>query len=264
MKITFIGAGNMAGSMARGFYKAGVFAAEDITVTAKTQQTLDKFKVSIPGCKTTLNNAEAVVGADLIVIGVKPWLIEEVVAGIKDSIDYEHTTAIMSVVATWDTPKLAALFQKEGQTTPPLFYVIPNTAIDVMSSMTFYVPCAAPHETIQLVDEMFSKVGGVMQVTDKQMPACMALASCGIAYAFRYIRAAMEGGVEMGLYACDAKYIVSNTVKGAAEMLLQHNSHPEQEIDCVTTPGGLTIKGLNTMEENGFTNAVIQGLKAGR
>lgn len=264
MKITFIGAGNMAGSMARGWYKAGAFQADEITLTARTQATLDKFKRSIPGCHTTLDNRAAVADADIIVFGIKPWLIEQVVNEVKDCIDYSRVTAIMSVVATWDTPKLQALFAKEGQTLPPLYYVIPNTAIDVMSSMTFYVPCGATAEQIAQVDELFRKVGGAMQVTDKQMPACMALASCGIAYAFRYIRAAMEGGVEMGLYAREAQYIVANTVKGAAEVLLQHGTHPEQEIDCVTTPGGLTIKGLNAMEENGFTNAVIKGLKAGR
>lgn len=264
MKIAFIGAGNMGGSMARGLYKAGCFVAADITVTARTQATLDTYKESIPGCHTTLDNREAVKGADLIVFAVKPWLIEEVVNQVKEVIDYSKVTAIMSVVATWDTPKLQQLFAKEGEITPPLFYVIPNTAIDVLSSMTFYVPCGASDDVIALIDGLFNQTGGVMQVTDKQMPACMALASCGIAYAFRYIRAAMEGGVEMGLYAKDAKYIVANTVKGAAEMLLQHGTHPEQEIDCVTTPGGLTIKGLNTMEEHGFTNAVIKGLKAGR
>lgn len=263
MKITFIGAGNMGGSTARGLYKAGCFAAEDITVTAKTQATLDKFQTTIPGCRGLLDNVEAVKDADIVVFAVKPWLIEEVINQVKDAMDYSKVT-VLSVVATYSTDRLAALLAKDGCQLPPIYYVIPNTAIDVLSSMTFYVPCGACAENIAMIDGLFSQVGGTMQVTDKQMPACMALSSCGIAYAFRYIRAAMEGGVEMGLYAKDAKEIVAYTVKGAAEMLLQHGSHPEQEIDCVTTPGGLTIKGLNAMEENGFTNAVIKGLKAGR
>ena len=96
------------------------------------------------------------------------------------------------------------------------------------------------------------------------MTAATALCSCGTAYALRYIRAAMEGGVEMGLYPEQAKFIASQTVKGAAELLLAHNAHPEAEIDKVTTPGGITIKGLNEMESAGFSSAVIRGLKASK
>ncbi|MBR6631322.1 MAG: pyrroline-5-carboxylate reductase, partial [Alistipes sp.] len=94
------------------------------------------------------------------------------------------------------------------------------------------------------------------------IPAGTSLASCGIAYALRYIRAAMEGGVELGFRADDAKRIVMQTLRGAADILAANNSHPEAEIDRVTTPGGLTIKGLNAMEASGFTHSVIEGLRA--
>jgi len=90
----------------------------------------------------------------------------------------------------------------------------------------------------------------------------MALASCGIAYVMRYIRAASEGGVELGMYASDAKKIVMQTMLGAVKLLESTGNHPEAEIDKVTTPGGITIRGLNAMEANGFTTAVIEGLKA--
>ena len=94
------------------------------------------------------------------------------------------------------------------------------------------------------------------------MGAATALCSCGTAYALRYIRAAVEGGVELGLYPDQAKAIVAQTVKGAADMLMTSGEHPEAEIDKVTTPGGITIKGLNRMEACGFSTAVIEGLKA--
>ncbi|MBQ5722120.1 MAG: pyrroline-5-carboxylate reductase, partial [Bacteroidaceae bacterium] len=97
-----------------------------------------------------------------------------------------------------------------------------------------------------------------------QMNAGMALASCGIAYAMRYIRAATEGGVELGMYAHEAQQIVAQTLKGAVSLLEANHSHPEAEIDKVTTPGGITIKGLNAMERNGFSNSVIEGLKASK
>jgi pyrroline-5-carboxylate reductase len=105
---------------------------------------------------------------------------------------------------------------------------------------------------------------GKSLLTDEQhLASGTTLASCGIAYAMRYIRAAAEGGVELGFKADDAKNIVMQTMKGAVELLEASGMHPEAAIDLVTTPGGVTIKGLNEMEHAGFTSAVIRGLKAG-
>jgi pyrroline-5-carboxylate reductase len=109
---------------------------------------------------------------------------------------------------------------------------------------------------------IFNKMGEAMLVDEKMLEVGMILASCGIAFALRYIRAAAEGGVELGCPAAQAAHIVAATMKGAAELLLQNNSHPEQEIDKVTTAGGITIKGLNEMEHAGFSSSVIRGLKA--
>ncbi|MEI8087908.1 MAG: pyrroline-5-carboxylate reductase dimerization domain-containing protein, partial [Paludibacter sp.] len=106
------------------------------------------------------------------------------------------------------------------------------------------------------------ELGKAFLVPETQLNAFMSLSSCGIAYAFRYIRAAMEGGVEMGIYPNVAKEVVIQTLRGAIDLLEANESHPEVEIDKVTTPGGITIKGLNEMEAYGFTNAVIKGLKA--
>ena len=100
-------------------------------------------------------------------------------------------------------------------------------------------------------------------VDERLINAGMALSSCGIAYVMRYIRAATEGGVELGFKAADALGIVLQTVRGAVELLQAGGGHPEAEIDKVTTPGGVTIRGLNAMEHAGFTSAVIRGLKAG-
>ena len=253
----------MGGSMAHGLYQTDLFRPEEMTCTARTQSTLEKCLQKMPGICVTVDNNMAVRHADIVVFAVKPWLISEVITKVKPDLNPEKQIYI-SVVAGVTTDKLEALLQKDGKPAPALFYMIPNTAIDVKASMTFFVPRNATQEQITLVQNMMEQVGGCMQIEEKNMPACMALASCGIAYAYRYIRAAMEGGVEMGIYPNVAKEIVAHTVRGAAEMILKHGSHPEQEIDCVTTPGGYTIKGLNAMEENGFTNAVIQGLKAGR
>ena len=94
------------------------------------------------------------------------------------------------------------------------------------------------------------------------MAAATVLSSCGIAYALRYIRAAMQGGIEIGFGAEMAQFITAQTVKGATELLLQSGHHPEREIDKVTTPMGVTITGLNEMEHKGFSSSLIQGLMA--
>ena len=128
--------------------------------------------------------------------------------------------------------------------------------------MTFLTSVRSSAEADARMLAVFRELGDAMLVEERLLNAGMVLASCGIAYAMRYLRAATEGGVELGMYARDAQRIVMQTMKGAVELLQATGSHPEAEIDKVTTPGGLTIRGLNAMEEKGFTTSVIAGLKA--
>jgi pyrroline-5-carboxylate reductase len=122
----------------------------------------------------------------------------------------------------------------------------------------------ASDEQVEQVKGLFSALGYALVVDEKMLAAGTALASCGIAFAMRYIRAAMEGGVELGFRPEEAARLVEHTVKGAATLLLESGVHPEVEIDKVTTAGGITIKGLNAMERSGFSAAVIDGLKASK
>ena len=143
-----------------------------------------------------------------------------------------------------------------------LFRVIPNTAIAIGESMTAVAHNNASVEQQTAIIAIFDRLGKAVMVEERLMGAATALGSCGTAYALRYIRAAMEAGVELGLYPSQAQSIVAQTVKGAACLLIEGGNHPEQEIDKVTTPGGITIKGLNRMEALGFSSAVIEGIKA--
>ena len=99
-------------------------------------------------------------------------------------------------------------------------------------------------------------------IEERLMGAGTALCSCGIAYAFKYVKASVDGAVEMGFYPQKAKEMVCQTLLGAVELLMKNDSMPDEEIYKVTTPGGITIKGLNEMEANGFSTSVIKGLKA--
>lgn len=260
MKISVIGAGAMGGSLVEGLIKGSTFNTSDITVADPSQAALDRF--ADKGVSLTTDNQAAVIGADIVVIVVKPWFEEGVIAGIKPSLDYKKQT-IISIAAGNSSDKINSWLDKGNGVLPALFCVIPNIAIAVMDSMTFIAPCNASKEQISLVTDIFNEMGESLIVDEKLMGAGTTLASCGIAYAMRYVRASVEGGVELGFKADDAKKIVLETVKGAVALLQANGNHPEAEIDKVTTPGGVTIRGLNEMEHAGFTSAVIRGLKAG-
>lgn len=263
MKITVIGAGNMGGAIAKGLYGGKHFKEQDITCTVTRASSVEALKAKMPQATILTDNAAAVKGADIVLFAVKPWLLQSVVEGVKSSLDYSKQLVI-SVAAGKDCAALADIFRKADGSVPSLVYLIPNTAVEVGAGVTLYTSENASKEQLALVQDIFSELGFARFLEGKQMSAGITLASCGIAYIMRYIRASVEGGVEMGFYPKDAQEIVLNTVKGAAELLLDHKTNPEQEIDRVTTPGGLAIKGLNAMEDAGFTAAVIAGLKAGR
>jgi len=256
MNLTIIGAGNIGGATAKGIHAASPDIR--ITVTAKHQKTLDKFEGS--GIKTSLDNVSSVKEADVVIIAVKPWLVENVLTEIRDNLDYDRQL-IISLAAGIEGEQFAKWLDKNGRT-PSIVYAMPNTAIGICQSMTFISAVKADEASIKTAVELFKGTGSVRVINLKLFPAAMALASCGIAYAMRYIRAAAEGGVELGFYPEDAVSIVCQTVMGAASLISTNGTNPEVEIDKVTTPGGITIKGLNAMEKEGFTNAVISGLKA--
>ncbi len=258
MKIAIIGAGAMGGAMADGFIKSGAVKPADISVANPTAQKLEHF--ALQGASVTTDNKTAAEGADIVVIAVKPWLVEQVVNELKPVLNYTRQT-IITVAAGISGSQFTAWLKKDDAV-PQTFIVIPNTAIAVLASMTFIVPVNATADTTATIKALFDNVGQAMVTDERHLSAGMTLASCGIAYAMRYVRAAAEGGVELGFKADMAKDIVLQTMKGAVELLQANGNHPEAEIDKVCTPGGLTIRGLNEMEHAGFTSAVIRGLKA--
>lgn len=259
MKIGIIGAGNMGGAIARGITAGSLVKADQIAVSSiNCDGELDALKADCPQIGVSTHNSFAA-AADMVIIAVKPWILDKVLAEIMPGVDFSRQM-IVSIVAGATLEHIAS-FAPAG-TKPAIFRLIPNIAITVHQSMTFISPLNASQEQTALVADIFGELGRVMIVEERLMAAGTALASCGIAYAMRYVRAASEGGVELGFRADQAKEIMLQTMLGAVKLLEATGSNPEAEIDKVTTPGGLTIKGLNTMERHGFTTAVIEGLKA--
>ena len=247
----------MGGATVEGLLKGQYFNPQDITVADPSPLVAERFANS--GVCITTDNRLAADDADVVCVCVKPWFVEQVLNDIKGEL--RPNNQLLIVIAAGVSS--ANIRQWLGGSCPPLFLVIPNIAIAELSSMTFIVPNRATKEQTQTVIDIFNELGSTLITDEQHLPAATTLASCGIAYAMRYIRAASEGGVELGFRADDAKQIVMQTVKGAVQLLEATGMHPEQAIDLVTTPGGVTIKGLNEMEHAGFTSAVIRGLKAG-
>ena len=250
----------MGGAIADGLIKGDAIRNEDICISDPSRICRDRFAEK--GITATPSNQLAAQGADIVCVVVKPWLVEQVLKSIKDVLDYDKQ--ILVVVAAGVKSESIKEWMAKDSKMIPLFLVIPNIAIAQLQSMTFIVPSVGtqPQHTEQVV-KLFDSMGKSIITDEQHLAAGTTLASCGIAYAMRYVRAASEGGVELGFKADDAKKIVMQTMKGAVELLQATGLHPEAAIDLVTTPGGVTIKGLNEMEHNGFTSSVIKGLKAG-
>lgn len=253
-----IGAGAMGGATVEGMVKSDFFRNEDIVVSDPSETVLEKF--SKMGTSVTTDNEVAAAEADVVCVVVKPWLVESVLKGIADVLIPQKQILIVIAAGVPSADIQAWL----GAQCPPLYLVIPNIAIAQLASMTFIVPTAtATPQCTGIVERMFNEMGTTLITDEQHLAAGTTLASCGIAYAMRYIRAASEGGVELGFKADQAKEVVMQTLLGAVKLLEASGLHPEAAIDLVTTPGGLTIKGLNEMEHAGFTSAVIRGIKAG-
>lgn len=256
MKITIIGGGNMGGAIASGLASGTVFTPQDITVIDRNQRNIDTIKTYNNGINGVINDYSSLNEADIILLAVKPWYIQEVIE--KHRKAFNPYQIIISIASGISLDQLSEWIFSDSA----LYRVMPNTAIAIKESMSFVASNGANKENDELILKIFSELGKAELIDEKLFPAVTSLTSCGIAFAFRYIRAAMEGGVEMGLKPDQAKEAIIQTLRGAANLLEANNSHPEVEIDKVTTAGGTTIKGLNEMENAGFTSAVIKGLKA--
>jgi pyrroline-5-carboxylate reductase len=267
MKIAIIGAGNMGGAIALGLVKSKFCAPQEIWCTAKHSLTLERLQELCPEFHTSMSNLEACELADVIILAVKPWILESVIDELRPCVDFQRQL-LVSVAAGVALSDLKHYFMpyvaSDGAPEPVIFRVVPNTAVAILEGVTLMAHARASTEQVASIQQLFSALGYCAVVDESLIPAGTSLTSCGIAFALRYLRAAMEGGVELGFRPEEATRMVAHTMRGAASLLLENGVHPEVEIDKVTTAGGITIKGLNAMEKAGFTAAVIEGLKVSK
>ncbi len=251
-KIAIIGGGNLGTAIAEGLLKSKFCKPADITITKRNTATLKALAEK--GVQVSSDNNKAIRNSELVILAIKPFQMSDVLNGLKKDLNAKHI--LVSVVTGVLISEIDSSIKKKI----PVFRAMPNTAIAIQESMTCLSYTNASDAQITFVKNLFTTLGKVTVINENLMDAATVLGACGTAYAMRYIRANIQGGIEIGFDAVTANLIAAQTVKGAAELLLVKGTHPEQEIDKVTTPKGCTIAGLNEMEHRGFSSSLIKGI----
>ncbi|RFS23478.1 pyrroline-5-carboxylate reductase [Chitinophaga silvatica] len=253
-KIAIIGGGNLGTAIAQGLLKSGFSKPSDITITKRNINTLSALKEA--GVRVETDNDIAIRESEIIVVALKPYNVREVLQEFRASFD-PSKHILISVVTGVSIQDLEHVLPGL-----PVVRAMPNTAIAIQESITCISHKHVTEEQVRYVKTMFDQLGATVSIDEKLMDAATVLGACGIAFALRFIRANIQGGIEIGFDVRTASLIAAQTVKGAAELLIRENRHPEEEIDKVTTPKGCTIAGLNEMEHQGFSSSLIKGITA--
>jgi pyrroline-5-carboxylate reductase len=252
-KIAIIGCGNLGESVLNGLISNANFTNSNITATRRNLAPLDHLKDT--GIVLTSDNVKAIQESEIIILGLKPFNILPMLKDLKS-----HINADKHIVVSLATAISIEDIQANVNPGVSVFRAMPNTAADVGMSMTCICSNTDDKEKNLLIQQCFDAIGVSISIDEKLMDSATVLGACGIAYVLRFMRAMTEGGVQIGFDAQTACDIAKQTVKGAAELLIGNNQHPEVEIDKVTTPRGCTIAGLNEMEHNGLSSSVIKGI----
>lgn len=252
-RIAILGTGNIGSAIARGLVAGGVAPAAEITLTRRILGSLGPLREE--GFRLTTDNAAAVRGSDLLFIAVTPQQLDGLLAEIRAVVDARKHTVVSIVSGA----TIAGIRAQLGSDVP-VIRAMPNTAIAIRQSMTCLSTDRDERGTLAVVRKMFDALGKTLVIEESLMVPATALCACGIAFFLRAIRAASQGGIEIGFHAGDALLMAAQTARGAAALLVEGGTHPESEVDRVTTPQGCTIAGLNQMEHSGFSSALIRGI----
>ncbi len=250
--VAILGGGNVGCALALGWIKTGRFVAGDVSITRRHPEKLAALAEA--GFRVSDDNLAAIEHARQIVIAVQPQQLRELMLEIRNDLDPARHTLI-SVVSGTRIGQLAEFVGSEV----PVVRAMPNMAIAIGESMTCLAAPPAFDEALRQARILFEAVGTTAHIDEAMMESATALCACGIAFFLRSIRAASQG-IEIGFHSEDALLMAAQTAKGAAGLLLRQGAHPESEIDRVTTPRGCTIAGLNEMEHQGFSSALIRGI----
>ncbi|MDZ7766629.1 MAG: pyrroline-5-carboxylate reductase [Melioribacteraceae bacterium] len=252
-KIAILGGGNIGYAIAKGLTDSQKIKKEDILITRRSKNAITEMRKA--GYNVSNNNISAVKNTSVIIIAVTPQQLDGLIQQIKGVI-IGRKHIIFSTVSGVSIKQIKKLIGKNV----PVVRVMPNTAIAIRESMTCIASDEKDRRGKELAAELFNNLGETVIIKEDLMVPATALCACGTAFFLRAIRAASQGGIEIGFHSEEALFMAAQTAKGAAEMLLKEKNHPEKEVDKVTTPMGCTIAGLNHMEHSGFSSSLIKGI----
>ncbi len=251
--IAILGAGNLGTAIARGIVRSGLRTPEELRLTRRHGEAMSDLAAQ--GYSTGTDNLAAVSDSRIVVVAVLPQQVIPLLKSIASGLDAERHVLVSTVTGT----SIEAIRRHVGPALP-VVRAMPNLGIQTLNSMTCLALDEVSEPSMAEVERLFDALGETIRIEEENMAAATALCACGIAFFLRAIRAAAQGGNEIGFHADEAIRMAAQTAKGAAELLLANRSHPETEIDQVTTPNGCTIAGLNEMENRGFSSALIGGM----
>jgi len=254
-KIAILGGGNLGQSIALGLVSTGEYQPDEVIVTRRKIHGVEDLQEK--GIPISTDNIAAVKEARLVFLCVQPKQLHSLLNQIKAVLNARQHVLISTITGV-SIDEIEAIVGTEF----PIIRAMPNTAIAIRESMTCMATKKASDEQMNNVKAIFDIMGRSLVIEEELMAAATVLGASGIAFALRFIRAAAQGGIEMGFDAEEAQAIAMQTCRGAASLLIQSGRHPESEIDRVTTPRGCTIAGLNEMEHNGMSSALIKGIVA--
>ena len=250
--LAILGGGNLGQALARGLVRSGTLRPEQIHVTSLHPPGLEGLAEE--GFSVGRDNLAAIRGASTVLLAVQPQQIVDLLDEIRGGID-SGRHKVISVVSGVTVAQLREMIPAPTQ----IARAMPNTAVSIGESMTCLSADPDSMAALEEAEMLFKGVGITLRIGDEMMVGATALCACGVAFFLRSVRAASQGGIEIGFHPEDALLLAAQTARGAASLALRDNQHPESEIDRVTTPRGCTIAGLNEMEHQGFSSAMIKG-----
>ncbi|MDE7435143.1 MAG: pyrroline-5-carboxylate reductase [Lachnospiraceae bacterium] len=250
-KIGFIGGGNMGSAMIGGIISSGLVPPENLIVSARTQETLDRLSARY-GIRTTLDNNQAAAESDILFLAVKPNLYESVIKSIRDTVSEQQI--IVSIAAGQTLSRIESLFNKQAK----LVRTMPNTPAMVLEAMSAVTPNEQmTEEDTQLILSIFRCFGRAEIVPESLMDAVVGVSGSSPAYVYMFIEAMADAAVQDGMPRAQAYTFAAQSVLGAAKMVLETGRHPGELKDAVCSPGGTTIAAVAKLEEQGLRNTVI-------
>ena len=254
MKLGFIGAGNMGGAILSGVLKKKLYSPENIFVVNRRKESSEKLQKKY-GINICQSSVELVKNSDIIIIGVKPIMVGSILEEIKD---FSAGKIIISIAAAVELADIESILKEQK-----IVRVMPNTPAAVgygVSGIVF-------NKNINDIDkeyviDIFSAVGSVEIIEEKNIEALTALSGSGPAYVYMFIEALADGAVLNGLARSQAYKLAVDTVIGGAKMIIETKEHPGRLKDNVCSPAGSTIEAVRILEEKNFRSAIIECEKA--